>query len=79
MVHDKVRPMGRGIGISSSYDSSWEEASFINLSGDGIFKRKVVVAPDGEVYPCIFTREISMGNVLEYPLHEIIYEKNRTN
>lgn len=76
---DYVRPTGRGKELSDSHDASFQDASLLPLSGDGIFKRKIVVAPDGEIYPCILTRDISMGNVYDTPLGDIVYSNDRFN
>lgn len=75
--YDYVRPTGRGQKLTPSYDSSFKDASLIPLAGDGVFKRKIVVAPDGEVYPCILTRDISMGNLFDIPLGDILFSNDR--
>ncbi len=88
---DVVRPTGRGVeqALSPSFKQFKEfglvnkanfyaDKSFINLSitGNNCLKGKITISENGDVLPCIFSREIILGNALQEPLTSIVsYEK----
>jgi radical SAM protein with 4Fe4S-binding SPASM domain len=84
---DYVRPTGRGAaevtvmrddvgaGITPSKPSSLgegQEACGKGFARGTCWKGKIAVSSEGDVYPCIFAREKSMGRFPEMRLEEII-------
>jgi MoaA/NifB/PqqE/SkfB family radical SAM enzyme len=60
---DHLRQIGRGVRT--------EQPSLAQLCGH-CGRDKIAVAPDGSVWPCVFSRWITVGNVRERTLAEII-------
>nr|WP_258175206.1 radical SAM protein [Actinopolyspora mortivallis] len=60
---DRLRQVGRGVQV--------EEASLNQLCGH-CGNGKIAVAPTGEVWPCVFSRWMSVGNAREYALADIL-------
>lgn len=61
--YDRLRQVGRGVRD--------QEASIEQLCGrcgDGV----VAISPDGAVWPCVFSRWLPVGNVLDQDLVEIL-------
>lgn len=81
---DDVRPAGRGCGDSlvpaggRALLSAPPGGEHIHATPDGqmgcstCWSGKVAVAPSGDVYPCIFSRELPAGNVLRSPLQAVL-------
>jgi radical SAM protein with 4Fe4S-binding SPASM domain len=81
---DDVRPAGRGCGDSLVPGdgrvqlTSPPTGHAIELEVDGepgcrtCWSGRIAVAPSGEVFPCIFSRELPAGNVLRTPLPTVI-------
>jgi len=63
---DHVRSVGRGASLAEPVKYP-EDA----LCGDCAFGKAAVV-PDGSVYPCVFSRWLPIGNVLEYNFTDIV-------
>lgn len=61
--YDRLRQVGRGVR-----DQQASVEQLCGRCGDGV----VAVSPDGEVWPCVFSRWLSVGNVLEQELAEIL-------
>ncbi len=64
---DHVRAIGRGVG-----DHSDSPSELCGRCGD----RKVSVSPEGDVWPCVMARWVTLGNVLTTPLRHI-FEASR--
>lgn len=60
---DEIRPFGRG-----AEGQSEDIKKLCGRCGDG----KFAVAPDGSVWPCVFSRWMTIGNVHEKSLAEIL-------
>ncbi len=60
---DRLREVGRGI---REQDASLDQ--LCGHCGEG----KVAVAPTGEVWPCVFSRWMPVGNVREHALAEVL-------
>ncbi|MPZ84045.1 MAG: radical SAM protein [Actinophytocola sp.] len=60
---DHLRQVGRGVRT--------EQPSLAQLCGH-CGQDKIAIAPDGSVWPCVFSRWITVGNVRERSLAEII-------
>ncbi|MGK5533316.1 radical SAM protein [Streptomyces sp. URMC 129] len=60
---DRLRQVGRGVR-----DARPDVAQLCGRCGDGA----IAVSPDGAVWPCVFSRWMPVGNVLEAGLAEII-------
>lgn len=60
---DHLRQVGRGIR-----DRDASMAELCGGCGDGV----IAVSPTGEVWPCVFTRWMPVGNVHENPLAEVL-------
>ncbi|MEE9217623.1 MAG: PqqD family peptide modification chaperone [Acidobacteriota bacterium] len=81
---DEVRPAGRGCGDSlvpsggGTRMTSPSTGAYLQQEGDGTmgcrtcWSGKIAVAPSGEVYPCIFSRQLASGNVLQDALQAVI-------
>jgi radical SAM protein with 4Fe4S-binding SPASM domain len=81
---DSVRPAGRGCGDSlvpvetPAVVRGPLGGAAIEVRPDGslgcqtCWSGKLCVAPSGDVYPCIFSRELASGNVLEQPLPAVL-------
>ena len=81
---DEVRPTGRGCGDSlvpaggqvrmSSPPSgeSMQPGANGTMGCQTCWSGKIAVAPSGDVFPCIFSRELGVGNVLRRPLQEVL-------
>lgn len=61
--HDRVREAGRGV---RDRNASAEE--LCGRCGDGV----AAISPDSEVWPCVFSRWLPVGNVLEGDLPDIL-------
>jgi protein-L-isoaspartate O-methyltransferase len=59
---DEIRAVGRGVG-----DRGHGPTELCGRCGD----RKLAVSPDGDIWPCVMSRWITLGNVRETPLGEI--------
>lgn len=59
---DRLRQVGRGVR-----DQAPGMNQLCGRCGDGV----LAVAPDGETFPCVFSRWLSMGNVTQRSLAEI--------
>ena len=88
---DVVRPSGRGMNTSlypeekifEKYGliiepSFYADIDFIKRSirGNNCLAGKLVITEEGEVLPCIFSRDISLGNVLSSSLQAIINQRD---
>jgi MoaA/NifB/PqqE/SkfB family radical SAM enzyme len=62
---DRTRSVGRGTELVSV--TKPEDA----LCG-ACARGRAAVTPDGQVYPCVFSRHLTIGNVLHTPLPEIV-------
>jgi MoaA/NifB/PqqE/SkfB family radical SAM enzyme len=62
---DRMRPVGRGLGIVEF------ESLETTLCG-ACWQGNLAVSYDGNVFPCVFSRKICLGNVNEKQLHEIL-------
>lgn len=62
---DRMRPYGRGIAGEKA------ERSLTGLCGH-CWAGKLCVAPDGAAYPCVMSRGLPVGNVLDTSLREIV-------
>ncbi|WP_394620126.1 radical SAM protein [Lentzea sp. JNUCC 0626] len=60
---DRLRQVGRGVR-----DHGTDLGELCGQCGDG----RVAIAPDGSVWPCVFSRWLPVGNVLEEPLAKIL-------
>jgi MoaA/NifB/PqqE/SkfB family radical SAM enzyme len=60
---DRLRQVGRGVR-----DGGPELGELCGQCGDG----KVAIAPDGSVWPCVFSRWLPVGNVREESLVDIL-------
>jgi len=81
---DDVRPAGRGCGdshvpsggrarMTSAPTGEWiRPESSGELGCRTCWSGKIAVAPSGDVYPCIFSRELASGNVLRAPLRSVL-------
>jgi MoaA/NifB/PqqE/SkfB family radical SAM enzyme len=69
---DRIRGVGRGANASldgSSRDGSSKGTDQLcGRCGHGA----VAISPTGEVWPCVFARSISLGNILDTDLHAIL-------
>lgn len=63
---DHTRPVGRALGLTP-YENLGE-----TLCGS-CWKGKLTISWDGNCYPCIFARNVNVGNVLANSLSEITY------
>jgi MoaA/NifB/PqqE/SkfB family radical SAM enzyme len=61
--YDRLRQVGRGVR-----DGKPTVDQLCGRCGDGV----VAVSPDGAVWPCVFSRWLPVGNVLERELAEIL-------
>ena len=61
--YDRLRQVGRGVR-----DQSAGVEQLCGRCGDGV----AAVSPDGAVWPCVFSRWLSVGNVLEAELAAIL-------
>ncbi len=61
--HDRLRQVGRGIR-----DQPVSTDQLCGHCGDGV----AAISPDGVVWPCVFSRWLPIGNVLEAKLSEIL-------
>ncbi|UUV36492.1 radical SAM protein [Amycolatopsis roodepoortensis] len=61
--YDQVRQVGRGVR-----DQGESVEQLCGRCGDGV----AAISPDGEVWPCVFSRWLPMGNVLDVGLAEIL-------
>jgi len=61
--YDRLRQVGRGVR-----DQQVSAAQLCGRCGDGV----AAVSPEGEVWPCVFSRWLPVGNVLERELAEIL-------
>lgn len=67
---DRVRQIGRGLEQTGGADYSIDE-----LCGKcGLLN--AAVDPDGNVYPCVFSRWLNVGNVQKLSLREVILGEN---
>lgn len=86
---DPVRPTGRGCsqeiqplnlppefsGLMTAADFWTDKHSFyFNKSNNSCWAGKIAITAAGEVIPCIFARDLVMGNVLERGLRDIVYD-----
>ncbi len=62
---DRVRSVGRGKAYIQVEDPR-------NALCGACARGKVCVVPSGDVYPCVFSRWLKMGNVVKTPLRDII-------
>jgi radical SAM protein with 4Fe4S-binding SPASM domain len=81
---DNVRPAGRGCGDSHvpsggrARMTSAPTGEWIRPESSGepgcrtCWSGKIAVAPSGDVYPCIFSRELATGNVLRASLRSVL-------
>ena len=53
----------------------FDKAVFANTCWSG----KIVISEDGSVYPCVFERDIVLGNVKEQSITEIIHSTTLEN
>lgn len=63
--YDRLREVGRGL-IGRTIDDPCE-----SLCGQ-CWKSRLCITPNGDAYPCVFSRKFRVGNVLDAPLSEII-------
>lgn len=61
--YDRLRQVGRGVR-----DQSASTAQLCGNCGDGV----AAVSPDGAVWPCVFSRWLPIGNVLDAELAAIL-------
>ncbi|WP_291417494.1 SPASM domain-containing protein [Actinophytocola sp.] len=61
--YDRLRQVGRGVR-----DQQASTAQMCGRCGDGV----AAVSPDGAVWPCVFSRWLPIGNVLETELAAIL-------
>lgn len=61
--YDQLRQVGRGIR-----DQQASTRQLCGRCGDGV----AAISPDGAVWPCVFSRWLPMGNVLQAGLAEIL-------
>lgn len=61
--YDRLRQVGRGVR-----DAQPGVEQLCGRCGDGV----AAVSPDGAVWPCVFSRWLPMGNVLERELAEVL-------
>ena len=86
---DPVRPTGRGCsqeiqplnlppeftGLMSAADFWTDKRSFyFNQRNNTCWAGKIAVTAAGEVIPCIFARDLVIGNALEKDLQDIVYD-----
>lgn len=84
---DILRPKGRGdnpllqpdkeVMIRSSLMTrpnffAQRETFLRNMNGNSCLAGKIAITEFGEVLPCIFSRNVILGNVLHHPLDEVI-------
>ncbi len=81
---DEVRPTGRGCGdslvpaggqarlTSPPSGESMQSGANGSMGCQTCWSGKIAVAPTGDVFPCIFSRELGVGNVLRRPLQEVL-------
>lgn len=62
--YDRLRHVGRG-----ARDQPASTAQLCGHCADGV----AAISPDGTVWPCVFSRWLPIGNVLEAELAEILY------
>jgi len=67
--YDTIRAVGRG---STSLQVDQPEQALCGACARG----KACVIPSGDVYPCVFSRWLSLGNVCQQPLKEILTGQN---
>ncbi len=60
---DRVRQVGRG-----AHDTQPDTSQLCGQCASGV----IAVSPDGEVWPCVFSRWMTLGNVLEAELADIL-------
>jgi radical SAM protein with 4Fe4S-binding SPASM domain len=65
---DQTRPVGRGLSLTP-YENLGE-----TLCGS-CWKGKLAISWDGNCYPCVFARNVNVGNILTNSLSEIIYSE----
>ena len=61
--YDRLRQVGRGVR-----DGQADAAQLCGRCGDGV----AAISPDGSVWPCVFSRWLPVGNVLEAELAAIL-------
>lgn len=61
--HDRLRQVGRGVR-----DQQPGTAQLCGRCGDGV----AAISPNGDVWPCVFSRWLPIGNVLDVELAEIV-------
>ncbi|WP_157368088.1 radical SAM/SPASM domain-containing protein [Alloactinosynnema sp. L-07] len=61
--YDRLRQVGRGVR-----DQAPSTDQLCGNCGDGV----AAISPDGAVWPCVFSRWLPVGNVLEHELTEIL-------
>ncbi len=61
--YDDLRQVGRGVR-----DATPDVSQLCGGCADGV----LAVSPSGEVWPCVFTRWMPVGNVLDTPLADIL-------
>lgn len=61
--YDRLRQVGRGVR-----DRQASTEQLCGRCGDGV----AAVSPDGAVWPCVFSRWLPVGNVLERELRDIL-------
>ncbi|WP_204013693.1 radical SAM/SPASM domain-containing protein, partial [Sphaerimonospora thailandensis] len=61
--YDDLREVGRGVR-----DSGPSTAQLCGNCGD----RKIAISPTGDVWPCVFSRWLPVGNVRQTPLADIL-------
>jgi hypothetical protein len=61
--YDRMRQVGRG-----ARDQQPTSTQLCGRCGDGV----AAISPDGDVWPCVFSRWLSIGNVLDAELAEIL-------
>jgi molybdenum cofactor biosynthesis enzyme MoaA len=65
---DHIRPVGRGLDLASYH--SLEET----LCGK-CWQGRLTVSWNGACYPCVFARQVNVGNVAKSSLKEIVYSE----
>jgi MoaA/NifB/PqqE/SkfB family radical SAM enzyme len=61
--YDRLRQVGRGVR-----DEQPSTAQLCGRCGDGV----AAISPNGDVWPCVFSRWLSFGNVLDVELAQIL-------
>jgi len=72
---DPVKQTGRGTFIADSVKQILIAPSHAPKTGD-IRRGKLCIAANGNVYPCIFSRNTCLGNIRHQPLSQIIEQLN---